>query len=140
MSSERYIEIVVKIARASNAPVVLRPHRRESPEKLQRIRELGVEVAAGGGPVEVDLLSERSLPCRISSFFSTASFTLWKLLGQQVSVDTFALEPSDFLGDFLSVNDGVPELIEQSGGAIAVYPLPGRDPSSVDSYRDAQAA
>lgn len=140
MSADRYVDIVVGIARSSSRHVVMRPHRREDPEKLQQIRALGVDVVASGGPVEIDLLSEDSLPTRVSSFFSTASYTLWKLLGHQVSVDTFALERSDFITDFLSVNDGVPDLVEQSSGAIRVFPLPGRAASSVAYYRDVTAA
>ncbi|MGH1505278.1 MAG: hypothetical protein ACRBI6_17135 [Acidimicrobiales bacterium] len=123
MTSERYVDIVVTAARQLGGPVVFRPHRRERADKLDALRARGVDIDPGDGPVELALLEAPVLPRRVSSFFSTATFTLWRLLGASLEIDSFSLRPEDFTDDFLSWNDGVPDLLEQSDGAIPILEL-----------------
>lgn len=134
MLEDRYLAILEAISASENAGGTYRPHRDESPAKVERIRSFGMTVASSGSTVESELISAHEVPARVTTFFSTASFTLWKLFGDVIDVGSYALEEDDFAPGWFATGDGLPDLLDQTGGALRVEPIPGRDPSYIVSY------
>jgi hypothetical protein len=66
------------------------PHRLDSPSKLSAIRELGIRIKLLGHAAEIEPLLSGELPGEISSFFSTALYTLSKI-HQYESVVSFRI-------------------------------------------------
>jgi len=60
--------------------VVYIPHRRESNSKLKKIKKIpGLDVVSLNFPCEIGILIRNSIPGRISSFISTALYTIKKI-------------------------------------------------------------
>lgn len=67
------------------------PHRRESSNKLEQICGLGYVVERFDAPAEIAILGRQNLPARVASFYSTALYSVSRLVDLQ-GADAFLLE------------------------------------------------
>ncbi|MCP3913180.1 MAG: hypothetical protein GY713_19795 [Actinomycetia bacterium] len=134
MAEDHYLALVRAVAEGSTLPLRYRPHRDENRTKLAVISGFGIEVCDPSATVELALVQSGRLPAQVSSFFSSASYTLWRLFGDRIDVGSYALEASDFIPGWFTTGNGLPTLQEQTKGALRVEPIPGRqlDPSVIE--------
>ena len=123
MSESTYRDLVISAVAASKLPVTIIPHRRERPAKLDRLRGAGLKVLDVGLPIEIQLLTDATLPRTIYSFFSTANFTIHAIFGTEIELVSFKLSSPDIDEDVLKNGDPAEELQRQIGGALRVVPL-----------------
>jgi len=96
MTKEKYIEIVTDYLKRCNlSKIYYLPHRRENAEKIELISDItDSEVLKIDLPIEIYLLKNNIEPDSIASLFSTALFTLSKLL-KKSKIDVIRVDPTD---------------------------------------------
>ncbi|MEZ5343607.1 MAG: hypothetical protein R2706_19880 [Acidimicrobiales bacterium] len=135
MTEDHYVSLLASVA-AQRGAIDYRPHRRENPHKLARLAQIDhLTVVDASGTIELVLTQQPTLPKQVLSFASSATYSIYKLVGDRVRVGTYALEPTDFLDDWFATGDGVPALLEQSGGKIALEAMPGRPSDYLSRYQ-----
>ncbi|MCP5028174.1 MAG: hypothetical protein GY929_18000 [Actinomycetia bacterium] len=135
MTEDRYVNLLTAIMASSAHPLAYRPHRDEALGKLARLEAASIEVVSGSATVELALARSGRLPAAVSSFFSSASFTLWRLFGDRIDVGSYALTADDFVPGWFATGDGLPALLEQTHGALRVSAVPGRSAEGLERYR-----
>ncbi len=135
MDEDHYVSLISSIS-VKYPSIRYRPHRDESPAKLARLElQGGAQIESSGGTVELSLITGTALPSKIMSFFSSATITLHQLVGDKTEVGCFALASSDFVEGWFETGDGLPTIINQTDGSIAIETVPGRPASDLDPYR-----
>lgn len=91
----RYLETLQKIKRFyKDRPIIYRPHRDETVEKLDAVRELGFLIAEPDvTPVELLLIESPTLPCEVASIASSALDNLAVVFANVLTLRCFTPEP-----------------------------------------------
>jgi len=90
----RYIEIIENIMlfyKENGLKLLYVPHHYECSEKLQLIRDLGVEIFENHGGIEINLILKKIRPVEIAAFHSSALYHI-KLMFPEVKVKCFLLD------------------------------------------------
>ena len=98
LSESKYLGLVHDYLLSSNCTnKYYLPHRREKKNKIKKIIDkTGVETLCVNLPVEIYLLKNKIEPSVVTSLFSTALYTLSKIL-KQSKIDVIKINPSDLL-------------------------------------------
>lgn len=127
MSDADYEAMAGRVIASEAGDVDYLPHRREPETKVERILAAsGASRSSLQGPVEWSVLSRGHAPARIVTFFSTATYTLWRLFGDRIEFVIHGLDPATVDAAWLAENDMTDFLVAQTGGTLAVEPLPGQ--------------
>ena len=98
LTESKYFELVHDYLLSSNCTnKYYLPHRREKKNKIEKIiDETGVEILYVNLPVEIHLLKNKIEPSVVASLFSTALYTLSKIL-KKSKIDIIKVNPSNLL-------------------------------------------
>ncbi len=132
MSPDEYRRMIRAVISSCPGPVEYLPHRREAPEKVEAVlAETGASLSGLPGPIEWSVVETGEIPGTVVSFFSTASYTLWRILGDRVRFVTYGLDGWGVDPDWYAENDLSGFLERQSGGHLRVSTVhPGGDRSA----------
>lgn len=96
-SEERYIDYLRQVKRyLQDTEMVYIPHRSESPEKLDKIKnELNISVTTIHTCIEFELSKNSYLPEGLGSFYSSALGTCHQIFKDLIDIKAFYLQPQD---------------------------------------------
>ncbi len=94
LSLEYYISILKKMKnKYSDKKIIYIFHRRETKEQLKKIKkETGILIQENEYLIEIDFFMNNIIPTHIVGTVSTALFTLKKIYGHNLKIDTFSIE------------------------------------------------
>lgn len=96
-SIEYYISVLQKMkTHYKNKKLIYIFHRRETKDQLQQIKnQVNIDIQKNKYLIEIDFFMENIIPTHIVGTISTALFTLKKLYGNAINIDTFSLDMNE---------------------------------------------
>ena len=123
MTLEEEIEILGKIKQYyvdKNYTFWYAPHRHENRDKIYRLeKELDIHITTFKYPSEIEFLLDESIPSNVASYFSTALFSLKKLIAFE-SVETFFVPPEKIQNNRKAAIENIYKLLKKNTNFVDI--------------------
>lgn len=99
-----YLKLIAKYFKQQGKRIEYYPHRMETASNLEKVRLSGFDVLPNSEPIELFILRSTKIPENISSFITSAFYTLDNILPERVKMFSFYIKKEEFLirSDFWS--------------------------------------